>query len=60
MIKNEVETRHPDYNIVYVSAETFVNEFVNSVKMNTTEEFKEFKKKLVIYDKNGKEKNKGF
>lgn len=39
-IKNEVETRHPDYNIVYVSAETFVNEFVNSVKMNTTEEFK--------------------
>ena len=39
-IKNEVETRHPDYNIVYVSAETFVNEFVNSVKTNTTEEFK--------------------
>ena len=39
-IKNEVESRHPDYNIVYVSAETFVNEFVNSVKTNTTEEFK--------------------
>ena len=39
-IKNEVETRHPEYNIVYVSAETFVNEFVNSVKTNTTEEFK--------------------
>ncbi|MBO6231880.1 MAG: chromosomal replication initiator protein DnaA [Ruminiclostridium sp.] len=39
-IKNEVETRHPGYNIVYVSAETFVNEFVNSVKTNTTEEFK--------------------
>ena len=39
-IKNEVKTRHPEYNIVYVSAETFVNEFVNSVKTNTTEEFK--------------------
>lgn len=39
-IKNEVEMRHPSYNIVYVSAETFVNEFVNSVKTNTTEEFK--------------------
>ena len=39
-IKNEVETRHPEYNIIYVSAETFVNEFVNSVKTNTTEEFK--------------------
>lgn len=39
-IKNEVEMRHPDYNIVYVSAETFVNEFVNSVKTNTTEDFK--------------------
>jgi len=39
-IKNEVEARHPDYNIVYVSAETFVTEFVNSVKYNTTDEFK--------------------
>ena len=39
-IKNEVESRHPEYNIVYVSAETFVNEFVNSVKTNTTEDFK--------------------
>ncbi|MGN0618640.1 MAG: chromosomal replication initiator protein DnaA [Ruminiclostridium sp.] len=39
-VKNEVEIRHPEYNIVYVSAETFVNEFVNSVKTNTTDEFK--------------------
>ncbi len=39
-IKNEVEMRHPEYNIVYVSAETFINEFVNSVKNNTTDEFK--------------------
>ncbi|MBR5090877.1 MAG: chromosomal replication initiator protein DnaA [Ruminiclostridium sp.] len=39
-IKNEIETRHPDYNIIYVSSETFINEFVNSVKTNTTEKFK--------------------
>ncbi len=39
-IKNEIEPRHPEYNIIYVSAETFVNEFVNSVKTNNTDEFK--------------------
>lgn len=39
-IKNDLEARHPDYNVMYVSAETFVNEFVNSVKSNTTDEFK--------------------
>lgn len=39
-IKNEVESRNPSYNVVYVSAETFVTEFVNSVKYNSTEDFK--------------------
>ncbi len=39
-IKNEVESRNPSYNVVYVSAETFVTEFVNSVKYSTTEDFK--------------------
>ncbi len=39
-IKNEVEARRPGCNIVYCSAETFVNEFVNSVKYNSTEDFK--------------------
>lgn len=39
-IKNEVEARHPGCNIVYCSAETFVNEFVNSVKYNSTDDFK--------------------
>ena len=40
-VKNEVKARHPEYNIVFVSAETFINEFVNSVKTNTTEVFKQ-------------------
>ena len=39
-VKNEVSMRHPEYNIVYVSAETFVNEFINSVRTYTTEDFK--------------------
>ena len=40
-VKNEVKALHPEYNIVLVSAETFVNEFVNSVRTNTTDVFKQ-------------------
>lgn len=39
-VKNEILLTHPDYNIVFVSAETFVNEFVNSVRTNKTDDFK--------------------
>ncbi|MBQ8613616.1 MAG: chromosomal replication initiator protein DnaA [Ruminiclostridium sp.] len=39
-VKNEILLSHPEYNIVLASAETFVNEFVNSVRNNNTEEFK--------------------
>ena len=39
-VKNEVESRHPEYNIIYVSAETFVTEFINSVNNNSMEDFK--------------------
>lgn len=39
-VKNEIEISTPGINIIYVSAETFVNEFINSVKMNNTDEFK--------------------
>ena len=39
-VKNEVLINNPDYNIVFVSAETFVNEFINSVKEGTTDNFK--------------------
>ena len=40
-VKNEILLKHPDYNIIFVSAETFVNEFVNIVKSgHSTEEFK--------------------
>lgn len=39
-VKNEFLYKHPDYNIIFVSAETFVNEFVNAVKNGYTEDFK--------------------
>ncbi len=39
-VKNEILLTHPEYNIVFVSAEAFVNEFVNSVRNDNTEEFK--------------------
>lgn len=39
-VKNEFLYRHPEYNIIFVSAETFVNEFVNAVKNGYTEDFK--------------------
>lgn len=39
-VKNEILLSHPEYNIVFVSAETFVNEFVNSVRTNQTDDFK--------------------
>ncbi len=39
-VKNEILLTHPEYNIVFVSAEAFVNEFVNSVRNDNTEDFK--------------------
>lgn len=39
-VRNEAETLHPEANIVMVSAETFVTEFINSVRSGQTEEFK--------------------
>lgn len=39
-VKNEAEALHPEANIVMVSAETFVTEFINSVRNGQTEDFK--------------------
>ncbi len=39
-VMNEILLTHPEYNIVFVSAEAFVNEFVNSVRNDNTESFK--------------------
>ncbi len=39
-VKNYVEQKNPGFKVLYVSAENFVTEFVNSLKYNTNEEFK--------------------
>ena len=40
-IQNEMEKKYPGINIIYISAETFTNEFLHSITANTTELFDE-------------------
>lgn len=39
-VKNYMESRNHTCKVIYVSAENFVTEFVNSLKFNTNDEFK--------------------
>lgn len=39
-IGNRIKNLYPEYNVLYVTAETFTNEFINALKNNTTIEFK--------------------
>ena len=39
-VKNHAEQNNPGFKVLYVSAENFVSEFVNSLKYNTNDEFK--------------------
>lgn len=39
-VKNEVEAKNPRAKILFVSAENFINEFVNSLHNKTNDEFK--------------------
>ncbi len=39
-IGNYVREHYPSYNVTYVSTETFMNEFVDAIRRNTTVEFK--------------------
>ncbi len=38
-IQHEMEKNYPGINIIYISAETFTNEFLHSISSNTTEHF---------------------
>lgn len=38
-IQNEMEKNYPGINIIYISAETFTNEFLHSISSNTTDQF---------------------
>ncbi len=39
-VKNYMESQNPACKVIYISAENFVTEFVNSLKYNTNDEFK--------------------
>jgi len=38
-IQNEMQNNYPNINIIYISAETFTNEFLHSITSNSTEKF---------------------
>ena len=40
-IQNEMQNNFPGINIIYISSETFTNEFLHSISANTTENFDE-------------------
>lgn len=40
-VKNEMLSRNPAMNVVYIAAETFTNDFVQAIRSNTTDKFKE-------------------
>ncbi|MBQ8170882.1 MAG: chromosomal replication initiator protein DnaA [Oscillospiraceae bacterium] len=40
-IQNEMKKNYPGINIIYISAETFTNEFLHSISSNSTEHFDE-------------------
>lgn len=40
-IQNEMQKKYPGINIIYISAETFTNEFLHSISANNTELFDE-------------------
>lgn len=40
-IGNEVLANHPDYQVVYLSSEQFVNDLVQSLRLGTMEDFRE-------------------
>ena len=40
-IGNEIKNNDPDKNILYVTAETFMNAFINSIKNETNSEFRD-------------------
>lgn len=40
-IANEIQKKHPDYNIVYISGEQFTNEFIEAVRTGKNFEFRD-------------------
>jgi chromosomal replication initiator protein len=47
-IGNGINQKHPDMKIVYIPAETFINEFINSISTNTQSKFKSKYRKVDV------------
>lgn len=47
-IGNGIHQRHPDMKIVYIPAETFINEFINSISTSTQSKFKNKYRKVDV------------
>ncbi len=47
-IGNGIHQRHPDMKIVYIPAETFINEFINSISTSTQSKFKSKYRKVDV------------
>ena len=40
-IGNDIRKNHPDYNVIYIKGEDFANEIIQSIRMNTTAQFRQ-------------------
>ncbi|MGL1893723.1 MAG: chromosomal replication initiator protein DnaA [Spirochaetaceae bacterium] len=47
-IGNGIHNKHPEMKIVYIPAETFINEFINSISTNTQSKFKSKYRKVDV------------
>lgn len=47
-IGNGIHKKHPDMKIVYIPAETFINEFINSINTSTQSKFKNKYRKVDV------------
>lgn len=45
-IAHKVHETYPDYNIIYIKGETFTNEMIQSIRQNSTQEFREKYRKV--------------
>ena len=47
-IGNEILKRNPEMRVLYISSEKFTNELINSIRNNTTEEFRQKYRKIDV------------
>ena len=40
-VGNDIRKNHPDYNVIYIKGEDFANEIIQSIRLNTTADFRQ-------------------